>query len=70
MPPPAFQSRILTRDTDRPEVDGPTRFNARPLLVVTGVVLAVAGLAWAGFAVWQFYDAVARLTTFAQSAAV
>ena len=69
-PPPTFQSRILTRDTDHAQEVQNSLVSSRRLAVIAGAVIAAAGLVWAGFAVWQFYEAVARLTTFAQSAAV
>jgi hypothetical protein len=68
--PADFQSRILTRDTDHAGLDQNSLWSPRRLAVIVGAVIAAAGLGWAGFAIWQFYDAVARLTTFAQSAAV
>ncbi len=69
-PPPTFQSRLLTRDTDYAQEVQTSLLPTRRLAVIAGAVIAAAGLVWAGFAVWQFYEAVARLTTFAQSAAV
>ena len=64
-PPPTFQSRLLTRDTDYAQEVQTSLLPTRRLAVIAGAVIAAAG-----FAVWQFYEAVARLTTFAQSAAV
>lgn len=69
-PHPTFQSRLLTRDTDHAQEVQTSLLPTRRLAVIAGAVIAAAGLVWAGFAVWQFYEAVSRLTTFAQSAAV
>ena len=68
--PSSFQSCILTRDTDHAGLDQSSLWSPRRLAVIAGAVIVAAGLGWAGFAIWQFYDEVARLTTFAQSAAV